>query len=166
LGTSYGAMGAGFSGSMAPTTARLDLDAVAYWQLRGLGLGDRAAQDDAQSVVRQAQLRQVALMDQVAREITEAYSQSQARKQQIAIAREGVRAAVNSHRRNLERIEQAKGLPIEVLQSVQALALARREYLRTLIDYDLAQFSLYRALGWPSSSAGGVHGAMLPATGG
>lgn len=154
LGTSYGAMGAGFSGSLAPATARLDVDAIAYWQLRGLGLGDRAAQDDARSVVRQAHLRQVSAMDQVAREITEAYSQSQARRRQIAIAREGVRAALNSYRRNLERIEHAKGLPIEVLQSVQALALARREYLRTLIDYNLAQFSLYRALGWPADKPG------------
>jgi outer membrane protein TolC len=156
LGTSYGAMGAGFSGSMAPATARLDLDAVAYWQLRGLGLGDRAAQDDAQSAVRQAKLRQVALMDQVAREITEAYSQSQARRRQIAIAREGVRAASDSYRRNLARIEHVKGLPIEVLQSVQALGLARREYLRTLVDYDLAQFALFRALGWPASAPGGL----------
>jgi outer membrane protein TolC len=41
-------------------------------------------------------------------------------------------------------------LPIEVLQSIQALALARREYLRTLIEFNTAQFTLYRALGWPS----------------
>jgi hypothetical protein len=54
-----------------------------------------------------------------------------------------------AQRQNLDRIEQAKGLPIEALQSVQALALARREYLRTIIDYNNAQFALYRALGWP-----------------
>ena len=49
-------------------------------------------------------------------------------------------------------IEDGKGLPIEVLQSVQALAVARREYLRTLIDYNVAQFTLYRALGWSAAS--------------
>jgi outer membrane protein TolC len=156
LGTSYGAMGAGVNSSLAPATGRLDVDVVAYWQMRNLGLGDRAAQHEAQSSVQQARLRQVGLMDQVAREITEAYSQSQARRQQIAIAREGVRAAAASYRRNLARIENVKGLPIEVLQSVQALALARREYLRTLIDFDQAQFSLYRAIGWPGSAAGGM----------
>jgi outer membrane protein TolC len=36
------------------------------------------------------------------------------------------------------------------MQAVQALAIARREYLRTLIDYNSAQFNLYRALGWPT----------------
>jgi hypothetical protein len=39
------------------------------------------------------------------------------------------------------------------MQSVQALSVARREYLRTLIDYNTAQFALYRALGWPGGSA-------------
>lgn len=151
LGTSYGAMGSGINSAIAPATGRLDVDAVAYWQIRNLGLGDRAAQREAHSVVHQARLRQVATMDQVAREITESYSQTQARRQQIAIAREGVRAAINSYRRNLARIKEGKGLPIEVLQSVQALAVARREYLRTVIDYNLAQFALHRALGWPAS---------------
>ncbi|HEV3418553.1 MAG TPA: hypothetical protein VG056_17145, partial [Pirellulales bacterium] len=75
--------------------------------------------------------------------------QIQARRTEIETARRGIQSASDSHRRNLERIQAAKGLPIESLQSVQALAQARREYLRTLVDYDAAQFSLYRALGSP-----------------
>lgn len=148
LGTSYGAMTAGINRNMAPGFGRLDADAVAYWELRNLGFGERAARDSATSAMRQAQVRQLAVMDQVAREVTEASAQSQARRRQIAIAQEGVAAAVNSHERNLERIEAAKGLPIEALQSVQALASAQREYLRTIVDYDSAQFTLFRALGW------------------
>ncbi|HVW37833.1 MAG TPA: TolC family protein [Pirellulales bacterium] len=149
LGTSYGAMSAGINTNMAPGAGRLDADAVAYWELRNLGLGDQAARDGASSMVRQAQVRQLAVMDQISREVTEASAQSQARRRQIGIAREGVQAAVESHQRNLDRIEAAKGLPIEALQSVQALANAQREYLRSLVDYDAAQFALYRALGWP-----------------
>ena len=42
-----------------------------------------------------------------------------------------------------------EGLPIETLQSIQALDQARREYLRALVDYNAAQFRLQRALGWP-----------------
>lgn len=156
LGTSYGAMGAGISSSMAPAVGRLDFDAVAYWEMRGLGLGDRAARQNAASLVRQTHLRQVATMDLVAREITEAYAQSRARRKQIEIAREGVEAALQSHERNVARVEQGKGLPIEVLQSVQALAVVRREYLRTIIDYNLAQFSLHRALGWPATEPNAV----------
>jgi len=93
---------------------------------------------------------QLAAMDLVSREITEAHAQVEARRRQIAIAREGVEAAANSYQRNLERILDARGLPLEALQSIQALAQARREYLRTLVDYDAAQFTLHRAIGTPS----------------
>lgn len=153
LGTSYGAMGAGISPSMAPAVGRLDLDAVAYWEVRNLGLGDRAAQQNAGSILRQAQLQQIATMDLVAREITEAAALSRTAKKQIDVAREGVEAALQSYERNVARIQEGKGLPIEVMQAVQALAVARREYLRTLIDYNSAQFSLLRAVGWPAQRA-------------
>lgn len=151
LGTSYGAMGAGISPSMAPAVGRLDLDAVAYWELRNMGLGDRAARQSAASALRQAQFRQIAAMDLVAREITEAVVLSRTNRKQIEVAREGVEAALQSYERNVARIQEGKGLPIEVMQAVQALAVARREYLRTLIDYNLAQFSLLRAIGWPNA---------------
>jgi outer membrane protein TolC len=101
------------------------------------------------------------MMDQVAREVVEAYSQVQSRKGQMATARMGIEAAVASQQQNIDRIEQAKGLPIEALQSLQALAQARREYLRTVIDYNVAQFTLYRALGWPAKTPAAV--AALPA---
>jgi outer membrane protein TolC len=92
-------------------------------------------------------------MDQVAREVVEAHAQVVARKQQIEIAQQGVAAAVASHQRNVARIRDAQGLPIEVLQSNQALTNARRDYLRGLIDYNEAQFALYRAIGWPATPA-------------
>jgi len=49
----------------------------------------------------------------------------------------------------LARIRQKQGLPIEALQSAQALFTARQAYLQAVIDYNEAQLRLYRALGWP-----------------
>ena len=94
-------------------------------------------------------MREVETLDLVAREIVEAYSQVQARKRLIASAQEGITAAQQSYDRNLERIRNVQGLPIEALQSIQALDAARREYLRAVVDYNTAQFRLHRALGWP-----------------
>ena len=71
----------------------------------------------------------------------------------IDVAKEAITAAEESYRRNLERIRNVQGLPIEVLQSIQALDQARREYLRSVVEYNKAQFRLHRALGWPISSA-------------
>jgi len=149
LGVSYGGFGGGRGDSIANYRDRVDLDAGAYWELRNLGLGERAARDGARSRLQQARLRQVQLMDQVAREVVEAHAQAESRRNQIAVAESGVKAAAASYQRNIERIRNARGLPLEALQSIQALDQSRREYLRAVADYNEAQFRLHRALGWP-----------------
>jgi outer membrane protein TolC len=162
LGASYGGMGAGVTTHLAPFQDRFDLDALAYWEMRNLGFGERAARRETRATVQTSNYRYLALMDQVAREVVEAHSQVTYRKRQIPIARQGLEAALASHRQNLARIEQAKGLPIEVLQSIQALVQARLDLLRTLIEYNAAQFSLYRAIGWPVKMPGQLEPAPNP----
>lgn len=153
LGVSYGAFGAGLGGQIENGGDRLDFDGVAFWELRNLGFGERAARDNARAQIDQARIREVELLDSVAREVVEAHAQVQARRRQIDVAQRAIASAGDSHRRNLERIRNAQGLPIEVLQSIQALDQSRREYLRSVVDYNQAQFRLHRALGWPVAPA-------------
>lgn len=129
---------------------RLDVDAITYWELRNLGIGERTARDRARAQCRQTQVEQIRRMDEVAQQIVAAHAQVQSRNAQIATAQEAVLSATDSLRRNLERIRDGQGLPIEALQSVQALDQARREYLRAVTSYNEAQFQLQWALGWPS----------------
>lgn len=150
LGMSYGGFGGGFGGNISNFNNRMDADAIAYWEIRNLGLGEQAARGESRSRLQQARYREFAMLDRVAREVVEAQAQVQARQRQIEIARDGITSALNSHHRNLQRIENGKGLPIEVLQSIQALTQARREYLRAVIDYNRAQFGLHWALGAPT----------------
>ena len=89
----------------------------------------------------------MAALDRVAREIVEAHTQATIRAKQIPIAERGIQQALASYERNLERIQNAQGLPLEVLQSIQALAAARREYLRVVTDHNAVQFQLLRAIG-------------------
>jgi outer membrane protein TolC len=114
-----------------------------------LGLGEAAVRDGAGSLVRQAQIQELAAMDMVAREVAATQAQVQLRSQQIETAKEVVRVGLDSFEHNYARISRGEGLPIEALQSAQALLQARREYLRAVSDYNAAQFSLQRALGWP-----------------
>ena len=144
--------GGGPGSTVADFRGRFDFDATAYWQLRNFGLGEVAAREGARSRLEQARLVQVRLMDQVSREIIEAHAQSASLRGQIAVAESGIRVAGESYRRNLERIRGGQGLPLEVLQSIQALDQSRREYLRAVGDYDEWQFRLYRALGCPIPS--------------
>lgn len=149
LGVSYGGLAGGLGGDLTNGGDRLDADAMAYWELRQLGFGEKAARREASSRITQTRMKQVALMDQVAREIVEAHAQVQSRSQQIETSKEAVSAAQDSFRRNWERIENGQGLPIEVLQSIQALTSAQKEYVRSIADFNVAQFTLHRSLGWP-----------------
>ncbi len=146
---SQSGFGGGPGSTVTDFAGRFDFDATAYWQLRNFGLGEVAARERARSQLEQARLIQVRLQDQVSREIIEAHAQCQSLRGQIAVAESGIRVAGESYRRNLARIRGGQGLPLEVLQSLQALDQSRREYLRAVSDYDEWQFRLYRALGCP-----------------
>lgn len=149
LGLSYGGNGGGLGDDISNYGDRMDFDAAAFWEVRNLGFGEQAARNEARARLEQARSRQVQTLDMVASEVAEAHAQVVARREQIEIAQAGITAARQSYRRNSERIQDAIGLPIEALQSIQALDNAQRQYVRSVADYNRAQFRLQRALGWP-----------------
>jgi outer membrane protein TolC len=122
---------------------------VAYWEVRQLGVGERVVQREARSKITQARMREIAMMDRIAREVHESRAQVTSRRKQIAMSREAVEAAEDSFARNWDRIRNGKGLPIEALQAIQALANAQSEYIRAVSDFNVAQFTLQHSLGWP-----------------
>jgi outer membrane protein TolC len=149
LGLSYGGNGGGLGDDISNYNDRMDFDAVAYWEVRNLGWGEQAARNEARARVEQARWREVRVLDQVASEVAETYAQVISRRAQIEVAQAGITAAEESYRRNIDRTLNAEGLPIESLQAIQALDSAQRQYVRSVADYNRAQFSLQRALGWP-----------------
>jgi outer membrane protein TolC len=153
LSASYGGLGGGLGGELINYGDRFDADAVAFWEVRQLGVGERATQREARSRITQARMRELATMDRVAREVNESHAQIISRRKQIETSKEAVQAAEDSFDKNWDRIRNGKGLPIEVLQSIQALATAQREYIRSVSDYNVAQFTLQRSLGWPISDS-------------
>ena len=92
LGASYGGFGGGVGDTVADFNDRTDFDAVAVWQIRNLGFGEQAARDSACARIQQARFREVQVMDQIAREVTEAQARVHARRNRIAVAR-----AIGSH---------------------------------------------------------------------
>ena len=153
LGVSYGGFGGGLGDTVSNFDDRLDVDVAAVWELRNFGRGDVAAQEVAQAQIEQARYREIETMDRISREIVESRSQTRSRHRQIETAQSAVKAAQQSYARNRQRINEGQGLPIEFLQSLQALDQAQREYLRSVTDYNVAQFRLHHALGWPSDAA-------------
>ncbi|MCA9035718.1 MAG: TolC family protein [Planctomycetaceae bacterium] len=149
LGLSHSGFGGGQGMTSGNFDHRMDMDAAVTWELRGLGYGEQAARRGAVAQVEQARFRQVRLMDQVAREVNEACMQARFRLDRIHVAEQGIESAENSVARNLDRIRNGQGLPIEALQSVRALEDARLGYLQAVFDYNEAQFQLHRAIGQP-----------------
>ncbi len=148
LSASYGGLAGGLGSDLRGAGDRLDADAMAFWELRQLGFGEQAAQRESRARISQARARQLQMMDRVAREVTESYLRVASGKKQMESAMQAVDSAELSYRRNLERIQNGQGLPLEALQSLQALATARREYARSIADYNIAQLTLQRATGF------------------
>lgn len=128
---------------------RTDIDAIMYWSLRNMGLGNKALIDIARSRAAIADLEQQATLDQVRREVAEAFVRTHIRFAEIEARARGVRSGTSALAEDLIRVQGREGLPIEVLDSLRHLATERRDYLNAIVEYNKAQFELYVALGKP-----------------
>jgi outer membrane protein TolC len=131
---------------------RQDFDAVVYWSLQNLGVGNLALVRLAQSHLRAEDLRRVAVLDRVRAEVATAYAGTHARFAQIEIAERAVGPSKDAFDEDLRRILAKQGLPIELLDSLRLLGQSRNAYLDAIVDYNEAQFALYVALGQPPAN--------------
>ncbi len=132
---------------------RTDLDAVAFWTLQNLGVGNLAQVRIASSRVRQSELRELEVLNRVRTEVAEAHARVRASYAQIETMEKTVRTGQEAFNEDLARIKGREGLPIEVIDSARLLARSRNEYLDVIIEYNRAQFQLYTALGRPPADA-------------
>ena len=146
-----GGFGGGPNAFFGDFSGRSDFSAMAVWHLKNLGFGDRALQRERYAQHAQAVFRQNVIEADVANQVVSSFGIAFARRRELAAAQRAVADARVSYRLNEDRIRRApdQGRPIELLQAIQALALARREYLRVVADYNAAQFRLYTAMGNP-----------------
>ena len=144
-----GGFGGGNGNSLDHIDDRYDLDALMTWEIRNLGMGEAAARRQTQAQIQQAKYESIRTLDRVASEIAEAHSQVTHRAHRIIITRQAIQSAEDSYNRNLSRIREGQGIPLEALQSARALEEAQRAYLAAVVDHNEAQFRLQWSLGWP-----------------
>ena len=132
---------------------RSDLDVVAYWSIRNMGVGNVALINLAKARLKTTQYQEIAVLDQVRAEVAEAYAKAHARFALIGTTEQAVRSATDGFRKDLTRAEGAVGLPIEVVDSLRLLAESRFAYLEAIVGYNRAQFELYVATGQPPADA-------------
>ena len=132
---------------------RSDLDAIAYWTLSNVGIGNLAMVRAARSRLEQSNLRELEVLNRVRAEVAEGYAMVHARYDQIATLEESVKSSEEAFREDIIRIRGREGLPIELVDSLRILGRAREEYLEAIIGYNKAQFQLYVALGQPPADS-------------
>ncbi len=133
---------------------RQDLDAVVYWELRNLGIGNIAIVRSAQSNLRTTQWQATEVMDRVKAEVARAYARTHARFAQIDTSERAVAAGARAFQEDLLRTRNnpREARPIEVLDSLRLLRTSRQQLLAAIIDYNTAHFELYVAMGQPPAS--------------
>lgn len=135
---------------------RSDLDALAFWTIRNLGVGNVAMIRLADANLRAIRYQEIAVLNQVRSEVAEAYARTHARFAQIGTYEAAVRTGLEGFREDFALIRERgvrSVLPIELLNNFRLLNEARRAYLDTIVDYNRAQFEMYVALGQPPADA-------------
>jgi outer membrane protein TolC len=129
--------------------SRVDVDVMAFWTLQNFGLGNLALVRQRRGQLGQAEAQRLAILNQVALEVSEAYNRSADYFRAIDVERRNVQEATEGFQRDLKSIIGGVALPIEVLDNAERLAQARQNLLAALINFDRAQFQLFVALGQP-----------------
>ena len=132
---------------------RTDFDAIMYWTLQNLGVGNAAIINQAKANLGLTKFREIAVLDQVRADVAEAYAKTHARYAQIGTTEQAVRSGTSGFREDLLRIENTVAPAIEVTDSLRLLADARFGYLDAIVDYNRAQFELFVAMGQPPADS-------------
>ncbi|HEV3262908.1 MAG TPA: TolC family protein [Gemmataceae bacterium] len=167
-----GLFGAGVNDNLSNFGARSDFDIQLLWELRNLGLGNRALVQQRRTENQLALLELFRTEERIAAEVARAYAQAQSAAARMDEAEAELREAVDSTNKNLAGLGQTTPAggnvlilvirPQEVVSALQALAQAYTDFYAAVADYDRAQFRLYHALGRPAQAVAG-EGPACPA---
>jgi outer membrane protein TolC len=157
LGFSGGVFGGG-SNLVPPLVGnfggRTDFDVRLYWTLLNLGAGNVALIRQREAQVGQAVAERARMLNRARSEVSAALADAKAARNQIAVARREQATSHPGFHEDLARSRQNLGRVIEVMNSLNLLADARVNLIRSLVRYDQAQFRLWVALGSPPPLVG------------
>jgi outer membrane protein TolC len=148
--------GFGPSGRLLHFGTRSDFDVTLAWRLQNLGFGNRAEIREQESLVRQANLRQLQIQDQVVTQVVQTNELVNAWRERVAITQSALfdkagkpgGPVFEALRQNFTRIrEEPKTRPLEVLDSIRGLSDSLEAYGQALTDYERSRFRLMIALG-------------------
>lgn len=150
LGFSAGSFGGGsvlFPPKIGNFGGRNDFDALAVWSLNNLGVGNMATVAERRAVLNQSIAERTRALNGVRQEVIAAYGLMQGERLQIRITQRQLKDSEQAFREEFQRLRGAEALPIEVLNIVDQLGVARQEVIKAITAYNQAQFRLFVATG-------------------
>jgi outer membrane protein TolC len=166
LGFTGGAFGGGsnlVNNQFGNFAGRTDFDVMAYWTLQNLGVGNLALQKRRWAEVGEAVAEQSRMIAAVRTEVSAAYAEVIASRQQVEITTRQRASAEIGFREDLQRIRNTVGRPIEAVNSLELLNDARVDHIRAVTDYNKAEFRLFVSLGSPPPLGAPSNAPVAPA---
>ena len=142
-----GGLGGGKDGGTSRFGESEDYQVTLAWRIGPGGLFDQGRIHATESRLHIADFYQQKLVDDITRQVIEAYTRVQSQGDQVATANRAVRAAEETLRLTSQRKEFAVGAVLENIGAEQDLTTARLDYLNAVAEFDKAQYALAKAIG-------------------
>ncbi|HEY7424525.1 MAG TPA: hypothetical protein VH682_09880 [Gemmataceae bacterium] len=151
--------GTGNGGKMNLWSFRDDISTQLIWQLQNMGFGNMALIKKRRGEQSRAVAALFQMQDMVAAEVTQSQAALQSAAARVVQAERGLRTGLVTFQRNLEGLGQTRRFenvleliyrPQEVVFALKLLKTAFDEYYTTVAEYNIAQFQLFHALGYPA----------------
>jgi outer membrane protein TolC len=143
----FGGLGGGRSGIEDTFGAQEDYAIGVSWRIGPGGLFDFTRTRATESRVKISEFNLGKLHDEVTRQVVEAFTHWQSLDEQLNVAKRALAAAEEGLQLAQQRKEFAVGIVLENIQAEQDLTRARLDYLKTVADFDRAQYALLKAIG-------------------
>jgi outer membrane protein TolC len=157
--TEAGIFGTGNGGKLNLWSFRDDISAQMVWQLNSFGFGNMALVKKRRGEQSQATAELFQIQDAVAAEITQSQANLQSAAARVVQAERALQTGLVTFRANLEGLGQTRRFenvleliyrPQESVYALRLLKVAFDEYFASVAEYNIAQFQMFHALGYPA----------------
>jgi outer membrane protein TolC len=154
-----GIFGTGKGSNLNNWSFRDDFSFQLVWQLESFGFGNAARVKRERAEQSRAIVELFRKQDEIAMEITQVQADLQSAAARVTQAERSLREAMITFNKSLEGLGQTRRFtnilqqvtrPQEVVDALMQLKVAFDEYFNTVADYNVAQFQLFHALGYPA----------------
>ncbi len=168
-----GIYGFGPNSSMNQWRGRADVSTQLIWQVENFGIGNLAKIKKQRGRESKAIIELRKAQDLIAADVTRARARVQSAAARVSQADRALRTAIITYNGTFEGLKETSRFgdvlvlinrPQEVVYALQLLNVAFDQYFATVAEYNVAQFELYHALGYPAQEISSIRptGSVMP----